>query len=171
MKTPLLYVIREKIIEGRQRTWSQKGELLLDKGSFLPFRLLQHSSTPFRYIALRLVDSGTWRSQKIHEFLLRADEVLWSGVVSTRFARYGLRKIHEDARQFLELAFASNTDLVLDFEARFNHNKWPDWLFTYDVDPLRSFGLRIEQYVGRGAVLYKGTKVCYITSEGSITQP
>lgn len=168
MKVPLLYVIREQIIEGRQKTWTQKGEF---NGSFPPFRLLQHPSTPFRYTALRLVDSGTWRSQKIHEFLVRADEALWSGVVSLRILEHSSRAAEEQIRRFLELAFKVHSDLLLDFEAKFWHQDWPDWLLTYDVDPWRSFGTRIEQYVGKGVVWRSGVRVCDITSEGSITQP
>lgn len=171
MKSPLLHVVREKIVEGRQKTWPQRGELLVGNGSFLPFRLLQHPSAPFRYTALRLVDSGTWRSQKIHEFLTRHDEVLWSGVVSLRMPRRILRQTAEKVREFVDLATASRPDLLFDFEARYWHRDWPDWLLTYDVDPLRVFGSRLEQYVGRGFIWHQGSQVCSITAEGSITQP
>lgn len=171
MRGPLLYVIREKIIEGRQRTWSQKGELLLGNGSFLPFRLLQHPSTPFRYTALRLIDSGTWRSQKIHEFLTRNDEAFWSGVVSFQIPRYRNAQLLEKIRQFIELANQKKPELFLDFEFKFWDRNWTDWLLTYDVDPLRSLGTRIEQYVGKGVIWYKGQRACRITTEGSTTQP
>ena len=160
MRTPLLYVIREEIIKGRQRTWAQKSSWFL-----------QPPSTPFHYTALGLDDSETWRLQKIHEFLSRGNQILWSGVVSLRISKHSSKDVEERIRQFLELAFKANQDLLLDFEARFWHKDLSDWLLTYEVDPLRSFGTRIEQYVGKGFIWHRGVRVCHITTEGSVTQP
>jgi len=168
MKTPLLHAVREKIIESRRETWLEKGEPLLGRESFLPFRLLQHSSTPFRYTALRLVDSGAWKSQKFHEFLIRNDQVLWSGTVSMRLARHLTQKSADQTRVFLELALQDKPDVLLDWETQYWHKNWEDWLLGYQiVYPLQSFGSRIEQFVGRGMVWRRGIEMCLISSEGS----
>lgn len=160
MRTALLHLIREEIIKRRQNTWFKKGSWFL-----------QPPSTPFHYTVLRLGGSGTWRLEKIHEFLSRGDQILWSGVVSFRISKHSSKAVEEQILQFLELAFGANEDLLLDFEARFWHKDWPDWLLTYEVDPLRSFGTRIEQYIGKGFIWHRGGRVCSITSEGSVTQP
>ncbi len=171
MKTALLYVIRDEIIKGRQKTWSQKGELLLGKGSFLPFRLLQPPSSPFHYTALRLVDSGTWRSQTLHEFLTQHDDHLWTGSISFHIRDYRNTEIVEAVRQFIFLAHQKIPDLFLDFEYKFWDKHWSEWLLTYEVDPLRAFGTRIKQYIGKGVVWYKGQPACTITTMGNTTQP
>ena len=165
MNSPLLRLVRERIIEGRQNTWFRTGQRVFGRGSSVTYRLLSHPSLPFRYTGIFLVDSGTWRSQKIIEVLTREDEHIWAGVVTFRTARAVQSNTLTLLHQFLERAYQSQERLFLDADLGFWDPQWPDWLLTY-----RSTAT-IEQHTAEGMVTRKGNPVCYISVEGSATQP
>ncbi len=165
VNTPLQEVVRRKLVEGRQNTWFKNGERVFGRGSPITYRLLQFSSLPFHYTGIVLVDSGTWKSQKIIEILNRQDEHVWSGVVTFRAARAVQPNTVSLLHEFLEAAIAGQPFLFLDSDLGFWSEKWPDWQLTY-----RSTST-IEQHVAEGMVTRRGNPVCYITVEGSATQP
>ena len=165
MNTPQQEAIRRKLIEGRQNTWFKEGQRIYGRESSAPYRLLQFPSTSFRYTGIFLVDSGTWKTQKIIEILTKEDVHLWSGVVTFRAVRYIQPTTLELMKSFLEVAFQSQTSLFLDSDIGFWDKEWPEWLLTY-----RSTST-IEQYTAEGLVTKRGNPVCYITVEGSAIQP
>jgi len=154
-------VIRKKLIEARKNIWFKNGERIFGKGSSAPYRLLQFPSTPFRYSAIVLTDSGTWKTQKIIEILTKEDTHIWSGVVTFRVP-YSVRSTTlETLKEFLSTAFFSQERLFLDLDLGFWSEDYPEWMLTY-----RSSSV-IEQHTAEGMVTKKGYAVCYITVEGS----
>ena len=76
MNTPLLYLVRAKVIEGRSKTQDQLGRKVYLKSLGLKAHLLEHPSPPFHYVALWPAASGAWKSQKIIEFITKEGEML-----------------------------------------------------------------------------------------------
>lgn len=165
VNTPQQEVIRRKLVEARQNTWFREGQRIYGFGSPITYRLLQFPSTSFRYTGIILLDSGTWRTQKIIEVLTKEDIHLWAGVVSFRAPHYIQAKTLETMRVFLESAFRAQPRLFLDIDTGFWNEEMPEWLLTY-----RSTSF-IEQHTAEGMITRKGNPVCYITVEGSAIQP
>lgn len=161
MNTPQQEAIRRKLIEGRQNTWFRNGERVFGKGSSAPYRLLQFPSTPFRYTGIVLLDSGTWKTQKIIEILTKQDLHVWSGVVTFRTTRYVQPVTLEQMKAFLEVAFRAQPRLFLDLDIGYWDEETPEWLLTY-----RSTAT-LEQHTAEGVVTRRGNPICYITVEGS----
>lgn len=161
MNTPQQEAIRRKLVEARQNIWFQNGERIFGKGSGVTYRLLQFPSNPFRYSAIVLLDSGTWKTQKIIEILTKEDIHVWSGVITFRTPNYIQPATLESLKLFLSVAFVSQPRLFLDLDLGFWDEKWPEWLLSY-----RSTAT-IEQHTAEGIVAKKGNPVCYISVEGS----
>ena len=140
MKSPLLYLIRKDVIEGRKT----EGSLLL-----------AHPSRPLHYVAVQPAASGAWKSQKSGEQILLRGEVVWECFLIEMIHRRVPRKWREELREFLDLVNREETDRIwLDTNFRFWRQEWNEWSFDY-----KSEG-NFELYQGRAEV-FRGRSHVY----------
>lgn len=145
MKSPMLYAIRQLVIEGRRHTQGQKGKPIRIPTLGIRGRLLEHPSTPFHYVAVKAVTSGAWRSQKKLEVVKLRGQQIWECCVYERVRRRLPRAWRGELTGFLDTVFGEQIDQIwLDTDFEFESRQWPGWSFVY-----QSTG-SFEQYSGEG---------------------
>ena len=139
VKSPLLYLIRKEVIEGRKT----KDSLLL-----------AHPSRPLHYVATKSAASGAWRSQKSSEQILLRGEVVWECSLIEMIHRRVALKWREELRAFLDLVNKEKIDRIwLDTDFRFWTPERSEWSFDY-----KSEG-NFELYQGRAEVFRRSSHV------------
>lgn len=155
MKSPMLYAIRQKVIEGRRQTQRQRGKVVRLPILGIKARLLEHPSPPFHYVAVKKpTTSGAWRSQKNQEQIYLNGELVWELFLIEMIHRKVPSRWREELRAFLDLVYKEKTDHIwLDTDFRFWTQEWSEWSFDYNSDG------NFELYQGSAEVFRRGTHI------------
>lgn len=154
MKSPLLYLIRQKVVEGRRSTQGQRGRLVRYPTLGIKARLLEHPSHAPHYVAIRPADSRAWRSQKTTELIKEGQQQVWSCDRIEQIHRRVPKDWTQELKEFLDLVYKEEIGRIwLDTCFRFWSRDWSDWSFLYEL--IGTF----EQFVGTGKAFRRDTHV------------
>lgn len=135
MKSPLLYAIRQAVVEGRRQTQGQKGRYVNIPTLGIAGRLLEHPSHAPHYVAVRSATSEAWRSQKTMEMILKDQRQVWSCDLVERIHRRVPKDWTQELKEFLDLVYKEEIGRIwLDTCFRFWNQEWSEWSFDYKSD-------------------------------------